>query len=105
MPGGAPASGPGPVRLGRYGDAVWPSPGPDGPTSELQEALDAARGTGRRDDGDPIVLISPDQGRWQELAARVWPTSRRALRWAWGLATAAAAVVIGSLVYAWLAGH
>ncbi len=84
---------------------MWSPPGPDGPTSELQEALNAARGTGRRDDGDPIVLISPDLGWRRELAARVWPTTRRALRWACGLATAAAAVVIGSLVYAWLTGH
>jgi hypothetical protein len=90
----------------RYGDAVWSPLGPDGPTSELQEALEAAYGTGRPDgDGDPIVLISPHQ-RWRrELAARARPASRRAVGWAWGLATAALAVVIGSLVYSWLAGH
>jgi len=74
--------------------------------SQLREALDAAYGTGGPDgDGDPIMVISPDLGRWRELAARARPASRRAAGWALGLFTAAAAVVIGSLVYAWLSGH
>jgi hypothetical protein len=57
------------------------------------------------DDGDPIVVISPDLGWWPELRARIGPASRRAAGWALGLFTAAAAVVIGSLLYSWLAGH
>jgi hypothetical protein len=61
--------------------------------------------TSRRDDGDPIMVISPELGQWRELAARAGPASRRAAGWALGLFTAAAAVVIGSLVYAWLTGH
>ena len=57
------------------------------------------------DDDDPIVLISPHQPWWRELATRARPASRRAAIWAWGLVTAAAAVVIGSLIYGWLPGH
>jgi len=72
--------------------------------SQIREALDSAWGIWP-DDGDPIVVISPDLGRWRELAARARPASRRAAGWALGLFTAAAAVVIGSLVYAWLTGH
>ena len=98
---------------------MWHLSDPDEPVSELyrllpeqrrpgelREALDAANGTGRPDaDRDPIVVISADQ-RWRrELAARARPASRRAAGWAWGLATAALAVVIGSLVYSWLSGH
>jgi hypothetical protein len=60
---------------------------------------------GRPDDADPIVVISPDLGRWRDLAARARPASRRAAGWALGLFTAAAAVVIGSLVYGWLSSH
>ena len=56
-------------------------------------------------DGEPIVVISPDLGRWRQLAARARPASRRAAGWALGLFTATAAVVIGSLVYTWLTGH
>jgi hypothetical protein len=59
----------------------------------------------RRPDDDPVVLISPDLPRWRVLAAKAKPTSRRAMGWAWGLFTAALAVVIGSLVYGWLSGH
>lgn len=61
--------------------------------------------TGRPDDGDPIMVISPDLGRWRELAAKARPASRQAAGWALGLFTAAAAVVIGSLIYAWLTRH
>jgi hypothetical protein len=60
---------------------------------------------GRPDDGDPIVVISPDLGRWRDLTARARPASRRAAGRALGLFTAAAAVVIGSLVYGWLSSH
>ena len=98
---------------------MWHPPDPDEPVSEvyrllppqrrpseLREALDAANGTGRPDAGDdPIVVISPHQRWWRELTARARPASRRAVGWAWGLATAALAVVIGSLVYSWLTGH
>jgi len=53
--------------------------------SQLREALDAAYGTGGPDgDGDPIMVISPDLGRWRELAARARPTARQAVRWALG---------------------
>jgi hypothetical protein len=74
-------------------------------SSQLQEALDAAYGTGRPDDDDPIVLISPQLPRWRALAARARPASRRAAGWTLGLITAAAAVVIGSRVYGWLTSH
>jgi len=97
---------------------VWSPPDPDEPISELyrlgptprprsqiREALDAAHGiSGPADDG-PVVVISPQQPRWRDLAVRARPASRRALAWAGGLATAALAVVIGSLVYGWLSGH
>lgn len=59
----------------------------------------------RSDDDDPIVVISPDLPWWRELAAKARPASRRAAGWALGLFTAAAAVVIGSLIYGWLSGH
>jgi len=85
---------------------VWSPPDPDGPTSELYRLMPPQHpSSGRPDDGDPIVVISPDLGRWRELAARARPASRRAAGWALGLFTATAAVVIGSLVYAWLTGH
>jgi len=73
--------------------------------SQLQEALDAAHGIGDPADDDPIVVISPQQPWWRDLAARAGPVSRRAGIWAWGLFTAALAVVIGSLLYGWLPGH
>ena len=102
----------------RYGDPVWSPPGPDEPTSELyrlmpprrqrsqiREALDAAHGIDSPADDDPIVVISPHQPWWRDLAAKARPASRRAAIWAGGLFTAALAVVIGSLVYGWLSGH
>jgi hypothetical protein len=74
--------------------------------SQLREALDAASGTGEPDDDDPLVdLTLPRQRLWRELAARARPASRRAAGWAWGLATGALAVVIGSLIYGWLSSH
>jgi hypothetical protein len=57
------------------------------------------------DDNDPVVLISPDLPRWRAVATRARPASRRAAGWAWGLVTAALAVVIGSLIYGWLSSH
>jgi hypothetical protein len=81
--------------------AVWHPPDPHEPTSELYRLMPPRR----PDDGDPIVLISPDLGWRQELAARFRPVSRRVAGWALGLFTAALAVVIGSLVYGWLSGH
>jgi len=75
---------------------VWNPPDPDEPTSEiywlmpprrrpsqLREALDAACGTGSGG-GD---LIMPPRRRRRALAAKARPASRRALGWAWGLAT------------------
>jgi hypothetical protein len=73
--------------------------------SQLREALDAAHGISSPTDDDPVVVISPQQPRWRDLAARARPASCRVLLWAGGLATAALAVVIGSLVYSWLSGH
>ena len=85
---------------------VWSPPDPDGPTSELYRLMPSQHpSSGRPDDGDPIMVISPDLGRWRELAARARPASRRATGWALGLFTATAAAAIGSLVYAWLTGH
>jgi hypothetical protein len=57
-------------------------------------------------DNDPVIdLTLPHQRWWREVTARARSASRRAGGWALGLFTAAAAVVIGSLVYAWLTGH
>jgi hypothetical protein len=97
---------------------VWFPPDPDEPISELyrltpprrqrseiREALDATHGIDNPADDDPIVVISPQQPWWRDLAARARSASRRVLGWAWGLATAALAVVIGSLIYGWLSGH
>jgi hypothetical protein len=85
---------------------MWSPPDPYEPTSELYRLMPPRRpGAGRPDDDDPIVVISPDLGRWQELTARARPAARRAAGWALGLFTAAAAGVIGSLAYAWLTGH
>ena len=72
---------------------------------QIREALDAAHGIDNPADDDPVVVISPHLGRWRQVAAKAKPTSRRALGWAWGLATATLAVVIGSLIYGWLSGH
>jgi len=76
---------------------VWSPPGPDGPTSELQEALNVARGTGRRDDGDPAggctplplrdlpmpaspttssILVSPSSAACRRDSSRSRPTKR-----------------------------
>jgi hypothetical protein len=71
--------------------------------SQIREALDAAAGIWP--DDDPIVVISPRLPWWRNLAARARPASRKAARWAWGLVTAALAVVIGSLIYGWLSSH
>lgn len=79
---------------------MWSPPDPYEPASELYRLMPT-----RRSDDDPIVVISPDLGRWRELAARIKPVSRRAAGWALGLFTAALAVVIGSLIYGWLSGH
>ena len=81
---------------------MWSPPDPYEPTSELYRLMPPRRAA---DDDDPVVLISPDLPRWRELAAKARPASRRAAIWAWGLVTAAAAVVIGSLIYGWLSGH
>jgi hypothetical protein len=60
----------------------------------------------RAADDDPLIdLTLPRQPWWRELAAKARPASRRAAGWALGLFTAAAAVVIGSLIYGWLSGH
>ncbi len=113
----------------RYGNAVWSPPDADEPTSELyrltpprrrsqlREALDAAHGAGQlrealdaatggaEDDGPLPGHAVPHRLRWWELAARAKLVSRRAAGWAWGLATAALAVVIGSVIYGWLSSH
>ena len=96
--------------------SMWSPPDPDEPTSEpyrimpprrrtsqLQEALNDARGTwGEGDDGE---LIAPTQRRWRTLAANARPASRRALGWAWGLATLTLAGVLSLVIYAALPGH
>jgi hypothetical protein len=95
---------------------VWHPPDPDEATgelyrllprrrpSELREALDAAQGVGGPDN-DPIVLISPDQPWWRNLAARARPASRRALGWASGLVTLTLAGVLSLVIYAFMSGH
>jgi hypothetical protein len=84
---------------------VWSPRDPHGPTSQLREALDAAYGTGRPDDDDPIVLISPQLPRWRAMAAKATPASRRALGWVLGLATLTLAGVLSLVIYASLPGH
>ena len=73
--------------------------------SQIREALDAAWGIWPDDDDPPGNLTVARHPRWRELAARTKPASRSAVRWAWGLATAALAAVIGSLIYGWLSSH
>jgi hypothetical protein len=81
--------------------AVWHPPDPYEPTSEIYRLMPPQP----PDDDDPILVISPDLGRWRTLAARARPASRRAAGWVLGLFTAVAAAVIGALVYGWLSGH
>jgi hypothetical protein len=78
---------------------VWSPPDPYEPTSELYRLMPP------RPDDDPFVLISPETPRWRWMVAKIKPASRRAALWAWGLVTAVAAGVIGSLIYGWLSGH
>jgi hypothetical protein len=109
---------PGRAALGRYGGAMWSPPDPYRPTSELywlmppwrqpgqlREALDAARGVGGPDDDDPIVLISPDLGRWREPAARAKWASRRVPAWVGTLVILTLAGVLSLVIYAALSGH
>jgi hypothetical protein len=97
---------------------VWNPPDPDEPTSEiyrlmpprrhpsqLREALDAAYGTGSGDGDGDGDLIMPPRRRWRALAAKARPASRRALGWAWGLATLTLAGVLSLVIYAALSGH
>jgi len=97
---------------------VWYPPDPDEPTSELyrlmpprrqrsqlREALDAAHGISGPADDDPFVVISPQQPRWRDLAARARPASRKALTWALGLATLTLAGVLSLVIYAAVSGH
>jgi hypothetical protein len=102
MQSGAPAGSPAGDRWAARVMAVWHPPDPYEPTSKLYRLMPPRRPD---NDGDPIMVISPDLGRWRELAARARPASRRAAGWALGLFTATAAVVIGSLIYGWLSGH
>ena len=101
---------------GRYRDAVWHPPDPDEPTSELyrlmpprrrpsqlQEALDAAHGTGGP--GDDGESTTPPRRRWRMLAAKIRPASRRVLGWAWALFTLTLAGVLSLVIYAALTGH
>jgi hypothetical protein len=57
------------------------------------------------DDGDPVVLISPDLPRWRALAARAGPAWRGAPGWAWTLFTLTLAGVLSLVIYALLSGH
>jgi hypothetical protein len=101
--------------MGRYRDAVWYPPDPDEPTSELyrlmpprrrpsqlRETLDAAYGAGATGDGE---LAVPRRRWWRALAERARLASRRAAGWAWGLATATLAVILGTLISAYLLSH
>jgi hypothetical protein len=81
---------------------MWSPPDPYEPTSDIYRLMPPRRPT----DDDPVIdLTLPRQRWWRELATRATPASRRAAGWALGLFTAAAAVVIGSLVYGWLSSH
>jgi hypothetical protein len=68
-------------------------------TSQLQEALDAAHGTG----GDRELIAPPR--RWRALGAIARPASRRALVWAWSLFTLTLAGVLSLVIYAAVSGH
>ena len=75
-------------------------------TGGVRDALNAVNGTVDPDDDAPLAAFAgPRQPRWRELAARATPASRRAAVWAGGLATAALAVLIGSLIYGWLSSR
>ncbi len=56
---------------------MWSPPDPYEPTSELYRLMPPRRPA---DDGDPIVLISPDLPRWRSVAAKAWPVSRQAIK-------------------------
>jgi hypothetical protein len=76
---------------------VWYPPDPYEPTSELYRIMPPRRPA---DDDVLVDLTVPRQRWWHELATRGRPVSRRVAGWA----TAALAVVIGSLIYGWLSG-
>ena len=80
---------------------MWYPPDPYEPTSELYRIMPPRR---QADDDVLVDLTVPRQRWWHELATRGRPVSRRVAGWAWGLITAALAVVIGSLIYGWLSG-
>ena len=73
--------------------------------SQIREALDAAYGIGGPDDGDPIVLISPDLGQWRDLAARAKRASRRVPAWVGTLFILTLAGVLSLVIYAALPGR
>ena len=80
---------------------MWYPPDPYEPTSELYRLMPPRRPA----DDSPVVLVSPDLPRWRTLAAKARPASRRALGWAWGLATLTLAGVLSLVIYAYLSGH
>jgi hypothetical protein len=59
----------------------------------------------RPGDDDPILVISPDLGRWRTLTARARPASRRTLAWVSTLVTLTLAGVLSLVIYAALSGH
>jgi hypothetical protein len=95
MQSGAPASSPAGSRLAARVMAMWSPPDPYEPTSQIYRLMPPRRPD---DDGDPFVVISPDLGRWRDLAARARP----AVRWACGITGGVVTGVLVALISAWL---
>jgi hypothetical protein len=81
---------------------VWSPPDPYEPTSEIYRLMPPRQPT---DDDDPIVLISPDLGRWRELAARAKSASRRVPASVGTLFILTLAGVLSLVIYAHLFSH
>jgi hypothetical protein len=72
---------------------VWSPPDPYEPTSELYRLMPP-----RRQDDDPVVLISPDLPRWRTLATKARP----AIRWTGGIVGSVITGVLVALISAYL---
>jgi hypothetical protein len=59
----------------------------------------------RPEDDDPLIDLTVHQPWWRDLAAKARPASRRALVWAWGLATLTLAGVLSLVIYDAVSGH
>ena len=81
---------------------MWHPPDPDAPASYVYRLTPPRT----RENDDPLIdLTLPHQPFWRDLAAKARPASRRALGWAWGLATLTLADVLSLVIYAAVSGH